>query len=70
MEATRKSPAIDAFLTVLTGSKRCQSVREGRCVVCRGVATHFRTPADEHEFTISGMCQSCQDKVFQTQEEL
>jgi len=35
-----------------------------RCVLCTGHVAEFRDALSEKEFEISGMCQSCQDKLF------
>ena len=35
-----------------------------RCVSCKDTATIFKDELSKREFGISGLCQSCQDKVF------
>lgn len=45
------------------------AVREASCVICGGEASTFRDDLSRKEYTISGMCQDCQDKVFETPEE-
>lgn len=64
MDATKKAAGIESFLTQLTGVSRPESIRAGRCVLCRGKAEEFRDPLSVKEFRISGLCQVCQDRVF------
>jgi len=40
------------------------AVAEGSCVTCSGEATEFRDALSQKEYTISAMCQTCQDEVF------
>tara|TARA_Y100001937_G_scaffold113537_1_gene162323 strand:+ start:218 stop:421 length:204 start_codon:yes stop_codon:yes gene_type:complete len=63
-KATEKSPAIEAFLQMLTGINRPAAVAASSCVTCGGEADTFRDEKSEREFRISGMCQFCQDSVF------
>ena len=44
--------------------------RKGNCPTCfEPVAPEdFRDPGSVEEYRISGMCQDCQDRVFQTEE--
>ena len=39
-------------------------IEMGLCPTCGGPVHPFRDALSEKEFKISGMCQSCQDKVF------
>lgn len=39
------------------------------CVICNGKVEGFRDELSEKEFLISGMCQLCQDKIFNVEEE-
>ena len=64
MKATQKDPAIDALLTLLTGYSRQEAIEEGVCATCGEEASKFHDEASKKEYTISGMCQSCQDDVF------
>tara|TARA_R110000822_G_scaffold139514_1_gene277080 strand:+ start:3202 stop:3426 length:225 start_codon:yes stop_codon:yes gene_type:complete len=63
-EATPKSPAIDSYLTKLTGVSRVGAVAEGSCTICGEMAKSFTDALSAKEYTISGMCQPCQDSVF------
>ena len=39
-------------------------VEKGRCPMCEEPIHKFRDDLSYKEFTISGMCQECQDEVF------
>ena len=69
MEASKKSPVIEALLSSLTGVSRVGAVQEASCVTCGGEARIFRDAISRKEYTISAMCQDCQDKVFGDPEE-
>jgi hypothetical protein len=58
-EATGYSRPVDKIFP-----RRRTLIRSGVCVFCGGPAMEFRDEASMHEFRISGLCQNCQDKVF------
>jgi hypothetical protein len=64
MQATKKTPVIDALLTSITGRDRSESVAGNICNLCGQPAEKFTDRLSEKEYTISGMCQVCQDRVF------
>lgn len=68
MEPTGKDTAIETFLTKVSGSDRRDTIRENNCrpppIGCGLGANAFRDDLSRKEFTISGLCQPCQDKVF------
>ena len=64
MEPTKKEPAIDELLTSFTGKSRVVQVKTGGCMTCETPNIQFRTELDVKEYSISGMCQNCQDEVF------
>jgi hypothetical protein len=41
-----------------------EQVAAGICTTCRGDASQFRDALSQKEHGISGMCQTCQDEVF------
>lgn len=43
---------------------RRTSIQNDVCVFCNGPATEFKDVLSAKEFTISGICQSCQDEIF------
>jgi len=64
MKASKKDQSIDALLTSLTGRDRTQSVSQNICNWCGEDASTFTDALSEKEYTISGLCQTCQDKTF------
>lgn len=66
-----KSPAMTAFLEGLSG--RSSAIEQDKCVAppigCGGEATEFNDDISWKEYTISGLCQTCQDSVFGYDEE-
>lgn len=62
-EPSEKHPAYEAVLTEYFGD-RTEPIRNNYCMVCNGPATEFKDAISEKEFTISGLCQTCQDKMF------
>jgi len=71
-EPSRKSPEMDKFLDdvcqVSFGRKRHDSIVEDICVCCGNTATIFKDELSRREYSISGMCQTCQDKTFGEEE--
>lgn len=61
-----KSPEIEEFLERLYG--RTTAITNDKCIPepvgCGGPATEFKDKASELEYTVSGLCQKCQDDVF------
>jgi hypothetical protein len=67
MEPTNKSNPINSMLASVFGVDRVKTITEGYCVSCDTtgiVATSFRDDISKKEYSISGMCQSCQDDIF------
>jgi hypothetical protein len=65
---TLKNPDIDALLTSITGRSRVQSIKSDVCVFSEEDYSHtvvFRDAISAREYAISGMCQTCQDRIFQ-----
>jgi len=66
MTPTPKAPAIENLLNNLAG--RTESIESNHCLKpplgCGKPITPFRDKVSEHEYRISGFCQSCQDKIF------
>ena len=52
--------------------KNVDRVNKGICPTCNRKINpqHFKDPLSFKEFTISGMCQKCQDEVFGTRGEM
>lgn len=64
-----KPNALENLLEGVYGRNRAESIRGNVCVSCQGEATQFRNFLSEKEYTISGLCQACQDSVFVTGED-
>ena len=61
---TSKAPAIDLMLSGLTGKSREIQIASDLCMTCNGNADTFRDELSIKEYSISGMCQQCQDSIF------
>lgn len=57
-----KAPEISNFLNDMFN--RDGYIKKDICVACKGKADRFRNEISTKEYTISGMCQSCQDQTF------
>lgn len=51
-------------LSAAVAGNRHEAHMTGRCAFCGGAATSFSDELSRTEYRISGLCQSCQDKVF------
>lgn len=73
MEASEKSPAIEQFLSDMIGQSRVETIESDRCVPapigCGGDASAFRDALSRKEYSISGLCQKCQDEIFGSDED-
>ena len=68
MEPARKNPAIRDFQSTIKGVDVPASIAADRCVSCKQPAAEFKTELARKEFTLSGLCQACQDKLFDDDE--
>ena len=64
MEPSTKSPAMEATLTEIFGRNRRETILKNICMSCGMPATKFRDEKSRREFSISGLCNLCQDSVF------
>ena len=64
MEATAKSTNIESLLASLSGRNRIDSIKNSVCNWCGSPAEEFNNKLSQKEYTISGMCQNCQDSAF------
>jgi hypothetical protein len=64
MIPSQKSTELERALTAIFGIDRAGSITENVCVACRKPIGEFRDELSQREFTISGLCQSCQDQIF------
>ena len=66
MIPSEKSPEIDNLLDAI-GFQRKRSIENNVCAICQKEVDpdmEFRDSLSIKEYTISGMCQKCQDKIF------
>tara|TARA_Y100000004_G_scaffold191989_1_gene251756 strand:+ start:243 stop:443 length:201 start_codon:yes stop_codon:yes gene_type:complete len=61
---TNKSTEVETHISSLFGVNRRSYIMANVCTLCSKPATEFKDALSEKEFTISGMCQSCQDSFF------
>lgn len=71
MTPTHKSYSLEKALSAFLGADRSETIRSNRCIPAPigcgreiNPETEFRDEISRREYTISGMCQKCQDKVF------
>jgi len=70
-QPTKKSPGVEAFLSAALGGPpprggwaRVEAIKANLCTSCGGNADTFKDSLSLGEYTISGFCQTCQDKVW------
>ena len=63
-KASKKTKEINTALSKIFGIDRVKSIKKDTCVMCGESATIFRNKTSEIEFSISGLCQQCQDEIF------
>ena len=65
---SQKSEAMEAAITSMFGVDRRSCIARNVCVPapngCGKPAGEFRDAASKKEYTMSGMCQTCQDNFF------
>jgi len=65
---SEKNPAIESFLSEIAGASREETIKADRClpppIGCGGEAKEFNDDLSRKEYTISGLCQKCQNEVF------
>jgi len=72
MKATKKDPKIDQFILSMFGRDRTATISAGLCVTCPSkgnIASSFTDDLSKKEYSISGMCQKCQDDFFGNSED-
>jgi hypothetical protein len=67
-KATQIEDLLEAISQVL-GTPRSVAFRDLRCVMCGGQASTFKSELCAREYSLSGMCQVCQDGFFDGPEE-
>jgi len=64
MKPSEKSDGMNRLLSELLGVHREESIKAEACVMCPAEDLEFRDEISTKEYTISGMCQACQDSIF------
>jgi len=68
MKPSQKTAGMEAALEALFGVDRQSAIRSNRCIDspigCGMPVDGFRDELSAKEFTISGLCQKCQDSAF------
>ena len=63
-KAPKMAQALDKITESLFGRARYDSIKQDICVICGNKVKTFRNEISKKEYTISGMCQGCQDETF------
>ena len=69
-EPVERHPELEAFLEALNGISPKQAVQDGICSICKEEANEFTDALSVAEYAISGLCQRCQDEIFDEPTEL
>ena len=64
----QRSQELDNLLNAILPNRE-KALKELRCPTCGKPITLFRDALSLKEYHISGMCQECQDSVFNSDEE-
>jgi hypothetical protein len=72
MEPTPKSYSLEKAINAFLGADRSETIRNNQCVPppigCGkkiNPETEFRDEVSRREFQISGLCSTCQNKIFE-----
>ena len=68
-EPTRKNPAIRDMQSTIMGCDVPAMIKADRCVSCKGVAVEFKDEVSRKDYAITGLCQACQDAVYNATED-
>ena len=69
MKPTNKSAAMEAHLSNLAGKPRAATIQGNSCIICDRPAVEFKNDTSRREYAISGLCQLCQDDLFEAGED-
>lgn len=64
------SKALDGMAQALYGRMRSESIQEDICLRCNQPAVEFTDDLSRSEYRISGLCQQCQDEIFNEMEKI
>lgn len=58
--------SLETMSTIFFNRSRKESILRKTCVKCGGSAKVFKDKLSQKEYSISGLCQKCQDFIFGT----
>lgn len=58
--------SLETMSAIFFNRSRKQSILQRTCVKCGGSAKIFKDELSQKEYSISGLCQKCQDIIFDT----
>jgi hypothetical protein len=61
---TDKAPELDKLLSEILGVDRRATIAADKCVSCKRDAMAFKNELSKKEYSISGLCQKCQDEIW------
>jgi len=61
---SKKDENFEAQILNTFGIDRIETIQGNRCVACTTPNLNWVDTLSENEYTISGMCQDCQDKML------
>ena len=59
-----KSIEVDQVLDKIFGRSRTKSIKDAICIKCEDTNLSFKDEVSAIEYSISGLCQTCQDDLF------
>ena len=59
------SEQLESLSQLIFGRSRVASIKANICIDCQIPAVNFKDTIASKEFTISGLCQTCQDKLVE-----
>ena len=65
MKSSAVQDTLDNLSLRFFGRTRGGAIEEGVCVLCGGPTGVWRDEVSRKEYAISGLCQECQDGVFE-----
>ena len=69
MKPAPKTKPINDLLSAMLGKDREATIQGDTCIVCGKLATTFKDDLSRREYSISGMCKTCQDGFFERENE-
>jgi len=69
MKTERMNWELNNISLDMFGRSRTLAMAGRQCVACGAAVKQLRDALSEKEYTISGMCQGCQDSVFEIPDE-